>query len=97
MYPKNDLNVHGYKPTKLKFVLSTYSSTRIKFIHIYVYADKGFAPFSFRYELKMLTIYTNPRFKAKVTRTLIVTVMSSMLYQLSYSLAYYSSLTVPLL
>lgn len=27
-YPRNDLNVYGYKPAKLKIALSTNSSTR---------------------------------------------------------------------
>ena len=37
---------------------------------MYIYADKGFAPFSFRHELKMLTITPTRIFlmyKAKVT------------------------------
>lgn len=38
---------------------------------MYIYADKGFAPFSFRHELKMLTITLTRNFflmyKAKVT------------------------------
>lgn len=34
MYPKNDLNVHDITSTKLKFVLSTNSSTRTFFFLI---------------------------------------------------------------
>ena len=38
LYPKNDLNVHDYKPASLKFALSTDSSIRImqiKDLHLY--------------------------------------------------------------
>ena len=65
-YPKNELNVHDIISVKLKFTLSTNSSTRIK-----------------------TKIQTNNVFlsvKARVSRTLISAVMSSLLYQLSYNL-----------
>lgn len=52
MYLRSDLNTHEYNSEKLKFSLSTDSSTQIR---------------------------------AKVTWTLIITVMSSTLYLLSYS------------
>ena len=48
-------------------------------------ADKGFAPFYFDHESNMLLLHQST-FKAKVSRTLISTVMSSTLYQLSYNL-----------
>jgi hypothetical protein len=55
MYPRNDLNVHGYKPTKLKLALSTNSSTRIK--KIFFYADKGVAPLFFDHEPNMFLLH----------------------------------------
>jgi hypothetical protein len=41
LYPKNDLNVHDITSTKLKFVLSTNSSTRtiLKLVKISVKKD----------------------------------------------------------
>ena len=69
-YPRNDLNVHDITSAKLKFALSTNSSTRIFNINI--------AKLHVLYNTILLT-------KARVIRTLISTVMSSLLYQLSYS------------
>ena len=40
-YPRNDLNVYGNKPAKLKFALSTYSSTRTILIYKYKYYYKA--------------------------------------------------------
>ena len=56
-YPRNDLNVYDNKSAKLKFALSTNSSTWIK-----------------------------QKNKARMNWTLIWAIMSSLLYQLSYSL-----------
>src|SRR5271154_1750483 len=80
-YPRNDLNVHDIKPAKLKFALSTNSSTRIFifsymiYIYIYIYILKIYIYVYIHYILYI---------KARVIRTLISTVMSSLLYQLSY-------------
>jgi hypothetical protein len=54
-------------------------------IYYLKYADKGFAPFFFDHESNMLLLHQSTC-KAKVSWTLIITVMSSTLYQLSYSL-----------
>ncbi len=55
-YPRNDSNVHGYKPTKLKFALSTIPALGLNIINIYsvifieYYADIGLAPLSFGHQ-----------------------------------------------
>ncbi len=64
--------------------MSSISSFGLIYIYI-LYADKGFAPIYFDHESNMLLLHQSAD-KAKVIWTLMITVMSSMLYQLSYNL-----------
>lgn len=92
IYPRNDLNVYDNVSANLKFALSTNSSTRI-FFFFYLIVEKVHNQYKALLSLFIkhktnifCIIFKLKTFKARMIWTLIWAIMSSLLYQLSYSL-----------
>ena len=80
LYLRKDLNLYDLSQSIL-------SRSCIPFHHLdYILLTTGLEPATKTASKFCSTIELNELIKAKVTRTLIITVMSSILYQLSYSL-----------